>query len=85
MGFYFRRSVRVGPFRVNVSRGGVGLSIGAGGFRHGVSGTGRRYTTFSLPGTGVGYRTGGRGCVIPLLAGATLAAGGVSLLRGVFA
>jgi hypothetical protein len=67
MGFYFRRSMNVGPFRVNVSRGGVGWSVGGRGFRTGTSGRGRKYTTISIPGTGMGYRTSSRnGCLLVL-------------------
>lgn len=68
MGFYYRKSVSFGPFRVNVSKSGVGYSIGGRGFRTGVSGGGRRYTTFSIPGTGMGYRTSGRsaGCLVAI-------------------
>lgn len=66
MGFYYRKSVSVGPFRVNVSKSGVGYSVGGRGFRTGISGAGRRYTTFGIPGTGLGYRTSssGKGCVV---------------------
>lgn len=68
MGFYFRRSVNLGPFRMNLSRGGVGWSVGGRGFRTGRSGRGRKYTTISIPGTGVGYRTSPRnGCLLALL------------------
>lgn len=67
MGFYYRKSVGVGPFRVNLGSGGIGWSVGAGGFRTGVSGGGRRYSTFSIPGTGVRYSTGGKGCMLLLL------------------
>lgn len=34
MGFSFRKSVKVGPARVNISKSGVGYSIGAGGLRY---------------------------------------------------
>lgn len=68
MGFYFRKSLNLGPFRVNVSRGGVGWSVGGRGFRTGVGGRGRRYTTISIPGTGMGYRTSSRGCLVALAA-----------------
>lgn len=69
MGFYFRRSMNVGPFRVNVSRGGLGWSVGGRGFRTGSSSRGRRYTTISIPGTGMGYRTSSRrGCLLFLVA-----------------
>ncbi len=68
MGFYFRRSMNLGPFRVNLSRGGLGWSVGGRGFRTGRSGRGRRYSTISIPGTGMGYRTSSRnGCLLILL------------------
>jgi Protein of unknown function (DUF4236) len=35
MGFYFRKSARFGPFRVNFSTSGVGVSVGVPGFRIG--------------------------------------------------
>ncbi len=65
MGFYYRKSVNLGPFRVNLSKSGVGYSVGGPGFRTGTSARGRRYSTFSIPGTGVGYRTSGSksGCL----------------------
>lgn len=84
VGFYYRKSARLGPFRVNLSKSGIGYSVGGRGFRTGVSARGRGYTTFSLPGTGIGYRTGGQrsGCLLWLTAGAGLAAGGIAgLLR----
>jgi hypothetical protein len=28
MGFYYRKSVNLGPFRVNLSKSGVGYSVG---------------------------------------------------------
>ncbi len=71
MGFYFRRSLNVGPFRVHLSRGGLGWSVGGRGLRTGQSSRGRRYTTVSIPGTGVGYRSS-RGC-LPALAAALAA------------
>lgn len=64
MGFYYRKSISIGPFRVNASRSGIGYSIGGRGFRTGVSSRGRTYTNVSIPGTGVGYRTSGTGCLI---------------------
>lgn len=80
MGFYFRRSLNLGPFRVNLSRGGVGWSVGGRGFRTGRSGRGRKYTTVSIPGTGVGYRTSSRGCALALAA-IPAALGGAILWR----
>jgi hypothetical protein len=74
MGFYYRKSISAGPFRVNLSRSGVGYSIGGRGFRTGISAQGRRYSNLSLPGTGLGYRTSRRGCAVVLLAGVGLVA-----------
>lgn len=34
MGWSFRKSIKVGPARVNVSKSGVGYSVGAGGVRY---------------------------------------------------
>lgn len=63
MGFFYRKSVKVGPFRVNVSHRGVGVSTGVPGLRVGVNSRGRRYTQVSVPGTGFGYRSSGKGCL----------------------
>jgi hypothetical protein len=60
MGFFYRKSVNFGPFRVNLSKSGVGYSVGGRAFRVGKSARGRSYSTFNVPGTGVGYR--GKGC-----------------------
>jgi hypothetical protein len=53
MGFSFRRSVSVGPFRFNLSNGGVSTSVGAGGLR---LGTGPRGAYVSLSAGGFNYR-----------------------------
>jgi hypothetical protein len=78
MGFRFRKSVGAGPFRLNISTSGVGWSVGGKGFRTGQSTRGRRYTTFSVPGSGVSYRTNHtpdtRGCLLPILFGASIIA-----------
>lgn len=80
MGFYYRKSVGLGPFRVNISKSGVGYSVGGRGFRTGVSARGRRYTTFGIPGTGLGYRTTkGQGCLVLILGLLAIAA---TLLKG---
>lgn len=34
MGFNFRKSIKIGPARVNLSKSGVGYSVGAGGLRY---------------------------------------------------
>ena len=81
MGFYYRKSVGLGPFRVNVSKSGIGYSVGGPGFRTGVSSRGHRYTTFGIPGTGVGYRTsGGQGCLV-LVIGLLVLVG--AILKGI--
>jgi hypothetical protein len=81
MGLYYRKSVNLGPFRVNLSKSGVGYSVGGRGFRVGTSSRGRKYKSFSIPGTGVGYRKSGAGCLV-LLASipATIAIGRFLLL-----
>lgn len=53
----FRKSIKFGPFRINVSNTGVGWSVGTRGFRTGVSAKGRPYTTTSIPGTGLSHTT----------------------------
>ncbi|MGV3773378.1 MAG: DUF4236 domain-containing protein [Verrucomicrobiales bacterium] len=72
MGWTYRKSVRAGPFRINLSGKGIGYSVGVGGFRTGRNARGRNYTTFSLPGTGLSYRKSGVGCLIffPFILGA---------------
>ena len=68
MGFTYRKSVNLGPFRVNFSKSGIGYSVGGRFFRTGVSARGKKYTTFSIPGTGVGYRQSGSGCLVLIAA-----------------
>jgi hypothetical protein len=68
MAFYYRKSVNLGPFRVNLSKSGVGYSVGGRGFRVGTTARGKKYTSFSIPGTGVGYRKSGAGCLVLLAA-----------------
>ena len=58
MGFRMRRSVQLLPgVRMNLSKSGIGYSVGVKGFRvsHGADGKVRR--TVSLPGTGMSYVT----------------------------
>jgi hypothetical protein len=64
MAFYYRKSINLGPFRVNIGKSGLGYSVGGRGFRVGTSSRGRKYTSFSIPGTGVGYRKYGFGCLV---------------------
>lgn len=56
MSFQFRRSKRIGPFRVTASKRGLSASVGRKGVRASRSTTGRRTTTVRLPGTGVFWR-----------------------------
>ena len=58
MGFRFRRSMKVGPGRVTLSRGGLSGSVGRRGLRIGRSRRGT-YLSLGLLGTGLswlGYR-----------------------------
>jgi len=76
MGFSYRKSVRLGPFRINASSAGVEWSVGTRGVRTTLTPKGRRYTTFSVPATWVSYRTDGKqGCLVPLALGLGLGAG----------
>jgi hypothetical protein len=45
MGFFFRRSARAGPFRLNFSRSGIGASVGVKGARLTVTPRGTTYVT----------------------------------------
>jgi hypothetical protein len=55
MGWNFRRSINFGPLRVNLSKSGVGYSVGGRGFRVGKDSNGRKYRSLSIPNTGI-YR-----------------------------
>lgn len=68
MGWCFRRSKSFGPFRLNLSKRGIGWSVGTRGLRVGRSATGRKTTHVSIPGTGLGYRKSGTGCLVMLAA-----------------
>jgi hypothetical protein len=48
MGWSCRRSVGVGPFRVNIRKSGTRYSIGGGGFRTGVNFRGRQQEFFRI-------------------------------------
>lgn len=53
MGLYIRKSVRVGPFRFNLSGSGVGVSVGLPGFR---IGSGPRGNYVQMGAHGIYYR-----------------------------
>lgn len=55
MGMRFRKSFGSGPFKVNLSKSGIGYSIGTKGFRHTKTANGRTRNTYSIPGTGISY------------------------------
>jgi len=49
----FRKVFGRGPFRWTLSKRGIGWSWGIPGLRYGVSPSGQRYISFSIPGTGL--------------------------------
>lgn len=56
MGLRFRKSFRIFPgIRINLSKTGIGASVGFKGFRWTRRADGKIQKTFSLPGTGVSY------------------------------
>lgn len=57
MALGFRRSLKFGPLKLNLSKSGVGYSVGVRGFRVGKDARGRSYTAASIPGTGLYNRT----------------------------
>jgi len=57
MAWRFRKSLKLGPVRLNLSKSGVGYSIGGRGLRVGKDAKGRSYTAASIPGTGLYSRT----------------------------
>ncbi len=51
----FRKSINIGPLRINFSKSGIGFSLGVKGFRITRSAKGKASATVSLPGTGLSY------------------------------
>ncbi|GMO70449.1 MAG: hypothetical protein Ta2A_19050 [Treponemataceae bacterium] len=43
MGFYFRKSINLGLFRINFSKSGIGFSFGIPGFRIVKPANGKKY------------------------------------------
>ncbi len=86
MGWSYRKAISLGPFRMNVSKSGVGYSVGGQGFRTGIRANGRRYTRVSIPGTGLYHATthpqsptkGAGGCAL------VVAIGGLGALSWTF-
>lgn len=56
MGWGYRKSIKMGPFRINLSKSGVGHSVGGRGARYTRTADGRREMTFRIPGTGLSWR-----------------------------
>jgi hypothetical protein len=57
MGWSWRKAFNFGPLRVNLSKKGVGYSLGVRGFRVGRDAKGQDYSQTSIPGTGIYKRT----------------------------
>jgi hypothetical protein len=58
MGFRFQRRIRIAPgMRLNLSKSGIGGSMGRTGLRLGLDAKRRKYFSVGLPGTGLSYRT----------------------------
>ena len=55
MVFRFRKSVKIGPFRVTLSKSGISYSTGVKGLRVTKTASGAVRTTASIPGTGISY------------------------------
>ena len=90
MGWGFRRSLKLGPLKLNFSKSGMGYSVGARGFRVGKDAKGRSYTAASIPGAGLYSRTysgkaraGGAGVGLP--AAPAGRSGGITLALGMLA
>lgn len=58
MGFSWRTSKKIGPFRFNASTRGIGASYGIGPFRRSRSARGRKSWSIRLP---FGFRYRGKG------------------------
>ena len=55
MGFRIRKSAKIGPLRLNLSKKGVGWSVGVPGLRYTKKAGGGSRVTASVPGTGISY------------------------------
>jgi hypothetical protein len=55
MGIRFRKSINIGPLRINLSKSGVGFSIGNSLFRFTKTAKGNTRKTFTIPETGISY------------------------------
>ena len=87
MGWSFRKSINFGPLRINLSKSGVGYSVGGKDLRVGVNAKGKRYEEMTVPGTGLHYRSSKKeeraqtsGCLGVILLVLLLVAVGVPLV-----
>lgn len=55
MGFRYRKSINFGPVRINLSKSGIGWSVGGKGARFTKKANGGYRSTLGVPGTGVSY------------------------------
>lgn len=55
MGMRFKKSINFGGARLNISKSGVGGSVGGKGFRYTKKANGGTRTTANVPGTGLSY------------------------------
>jgi hypothetical protein len=56
MGWGIRRSKKIGLFRLNMSKSGLGVSFGVPGARIGINSKGKQYVRGGIPGTGLFYQ-----------------------------
>lgn len=56
MGLLFRKSIKLGPLKINLSKHGIGYSIGGKRLRHTKTATGKKYNTIKIC-KGLSYRT----------------------------
>ncbi|MBW8482374.1 DUF4236 domain-containing protein [Actinomadura sp. PM05-2] len=56
MGWSYRKSFKMGPVKINLSRHGVGHSVGGRAGRVTTSADGRKTMTLRIPGTGISWR-----------------------------
>jgi hypothetical protein len=57
MGWNLKKAFNFGPLRINLSKRGLGYSVGVRGFRVGRDAKGQDYSQTSIPGTGIYKRT----------------------------
>jgi hypothetical protein len=64
MAWNLRRSIRFGPLRINLSRSGIGYSVGVRGMRIGRDARRRTYEQISIPKTGIYRRSYGKAGIL---------------------